>query len=119
MWLKALWKCRKQVLEAHQENAKARLVALSDAKRLLQKGAVVAVKLTPKERSRMGKFAPLYRGPYVVEDVLAHGASARVRDPINGEERIVSGMHLKLLEVPASKAQMQKLPRWLAPSARK
>lgn len=118
LWLKALWKCRKQVVEAHQENLKARIAALKDAKRVLRPGAVVAVRLTLKESSRMGKFAPVYQGQFIIEEVLAHGSSAKVRDPTTGERRIVSGMHIKLLEVPVAKARMQKLPRWLAPGIR-
>ena len=117
-WFRALWQCRRHVLDAHREAAKARAAAFVDAAKQLAPGMVVAVRLTPRERAQQGKFAPLYQGPFVVDQVLAHGTSAKLLDPCTGEERIANRVHLKIIDAPPPKAKFAKLPRWLGPVRR-
>lgn len=117
-WLRALWECRQKVLDGHKKMLVERAKAFLEATHPLEIGMVVAVRLTPKERASQGKFAPLYSGPFVIIEVLAHGASARVIDQRNGAERVVSRSLLKIIELPATSTHLAKLPRWLAPDRR-
>ena len=63
MWLETLWKCRVEVIKAHElaanENARAQT---SETSRLLP-GNHVALRLTKAERQAEGKFSPLFKGP--------------------------------------------------------
>lgn len=115
LWLRALWACRREVLEAHKKTLQERAAYFKAAPRALREGMVVLVRLTEAQRQAQGKFAPLYQGPYLVKQVLAHGASARLLDQRTGSEHIVNRLRIKIVEVPLPQAKPAKPPRWLAP----
>ncbi|KAL8442786.1 hypothetical protein Emag_006226 [Eimeria magna] len=99
-WLHALWRCRLAVLRAHQRiEAASRRDLRSDTHRLTE-GMHVALRLSPNERAAAGKFAPAFRGPFVVTRVRPCGLTADRWDPTTGEERTANRCRLKLLDYP-------------------
>ena len=110
----ALWRCRAELVKAHRRiDEDNRRALMQDPKRLTP-GMHVALKLTPAEKRAAGKFSPLFKGPLVVRESLANGASASLYDPATGKEMIANRARLKVLEVPpALPVAYRALPRLL------
>ncbi|KAL8427431.1 hypothetical protein ACSSS7_007728 [Eimeria intestinalis] len=86
-WVHALGRCRLAVIRAHQQVANNHQRALGKSGKRLVKGALVAVRLTPSGRLALGKFAPPYKGPYLVKTVLPAGLSAILLDLFTAARR--------------------------------
>ena len=111
-WLEALWKCRVEVMRAHElvadENARAQA---SETSRL-RPGNYVALWLTKAERQAEGKFSPLFKGPYVGVTVKPAGVTADIRCIATGHMATVNLCRLKFLEaVPQHALHLKYLSR--------
>ena len=110
-WLEAPWKCRVEVMKAHElltdENARAQTSGTSR----LCPGNHVALRLTKAERQAEGKFSPLFIGPYVV-NVEPAGVTADIRCLTTGHMATVNRCRLKFLEAaPQHALHLKHLPR--------
>ncbi|KAL8445282.1 hypothetical protein Emed_005750 [Eimeria media] len=104
-WLHALWRCRLTVLNAHAriKDENARQCAADSNK--LQPGMHVALKLNERDRAAAGgKFAPKYKGPYIVTRVLDNGVTADLYDPVTGTNLRANRVRLEFLDFPPSEA---------------
>ena len=61
--LEALWKCRVEVIKAHELAADDNARAQASETSRLHPGNHVALRLTKAERQAEGKFSPLFKGP--------------------------------------------------------
>ena len=100
LWLNALWKCRVEVIRAHDLVARTNWEALKGDKKNLKVGMWVAVKLSKDERREGGKFSPLYRGPFEIVSLSPLRVTAAVRDVTTGVVRLVNRCNLKFLDAP-------------------
>ena len=96
-WLEALWRCRVEVMKAHElvadENTRAQT---SETSRLRPRNHV-ALRLTKAERQAEGKFSPLFKGRYVVVNVKPAGVTADIRGLATGHVATVNRARLKIL----------------------
>ena len=94
--LEALWRCRVEVIKAHElaadENARAQA---SETSRL-HPGNFVAFRLTKAERQAEGKFSPLFKGLYVIVNVKPAGVTADIRCLATGHMATVKRCRLKV-----------------------
>lgn len=105
-WLQALWRCRVEVIKAHERIAAENRKAYDAHGKKLRPGMHVALRLTTKERMDAGKFSPLYKGPYIVRQVRPCGLTAELYDPVTGTELLANRTRLKFLDAPPD-ANMQ------------
>ena len=111
-WLEALWRCRVEVIKAHElagdENARAQT---SETSRL-RPGNHVALRLTKAERQAEGTLSPLFKGPYVIINVKPAGVTADIRCLATGHMASVNRCHFKFLEaIPQHELHLKHLPR--------
>ena len=112
MWLGALWKARLQIIEAHAQVARDRRAKYFEKGRKFEPGMLVAVRLNTLAKGVKSKFAPLYKGPAIVEHVWSLHKTARVRYLTNGRVEDVSVSRVKFLDVlPDVHIRKDQLPR--------
>ena len=110
-WLKALWQCRKAVLEAHQQIAAANEKAVRDQGAGLTVGAIVALRRNKDDRKAEGKMASHFTGPFEIVKVFPSGVTAEIRCVETGTCHTVNRARLKLLHAaPKYHAQAPVMP---------
>ena len=110
--LEALWKCRVEVIKAHELAADDNARAQASETSRLHPGNHVALRLTKAERQAEGKFSPLFKGPYVIVNVKPAGVTADIRCLATGHMATVNRCRLKVLEaIPQHALRLKHLPR--------
>ena len=100
-WLKRLWKSRILAYEAQVQLEKRRREMAQKADTPLPVGTLVMIKLTPQEKAAYAtKFAPLYKGPWVIAERFSNGKTYKVRDLGSEEERQLTRDQFKVVDIP-------------------
>ena len=64
-------------------------------------GTLVMIKLTPQEKAAYAtKFAPIYKGPWVIAERFPNGKTYKVRDLGSEEERQLTRDQVKVVDIP-------------------
>lgn len=64
------------------------------------------------ERQGGGKFAPMYKGPYVVKNVRPNGLTMDLVDPVTGTELVASSIRIEFFDsTPNVYVLSRSLPR--------
>lgn len=110
-WLEVIWRCRNKLMEDHKRQTIEREQAFSQKGLKFKIGQIIAIKIPHERRQSLGKFAPHYEGPFEVQDVLANGTSARVREIGGQREEVVNRCNAKLLEAAPTRCIDISIPR--------
>lgn len=110
-WLEVIWRCRMQLIEDYKRQVKEREAAFDKRGLKFKAGQIIALKIPQERRRSLGKFAPAYEGPFEVLEVLANGASARIRELGTGREEVVNRVNAKLLETAPIRRVDSTMPR--------
>ena len=98
MWLEALWRCRVEVIKAHELAADENARAQNSETSRLRPGNHVALQLTEAERQAEGTSSLLFKGPYVIANVRPAFVTADIRCLATGHMATVNRCRLTFLE---------------------
>ena len=111
-WLAALWRCRVEVINAHELEADESARAQTSEISRLRPGNHVALRLTKAKRQAGGKFSHFFEGPYVIVNAKPTGVTADIRCLATGHTATVNRCRLKFVEaIPQHALHLKHLPR--------